>query len=369
MDLLKREIERKKKALEGATGGKRRRFYKSRELRRQQEEQEEKLKEQETTANRLSKRPRMDKDVQQTNKARKESLLGEENLTIDDKAEVSPLTNEPSSQTRVEELSLTELTQELRQMGLAIRLFGESDVARRERLSESRKKYQETLASLSEKEEFRLGQGHGIRNPFLEKEDDETDAQVAVAADDSNRKKEDIVKEEKSTRKGALDDEDLKSDPHKRIYRYFKDLLVEWETSLGKRSDEVKRSVVGRNETKTFKQCKDYIRPLFKLCKTRTLEPGLMSNIIKIVDFCQQGEFVQAHDAYIDVAIGRAAWPIGVTMVGIHARSGRAKIESSNVAHVMNSELQRKYLTSVKRLMTFAQNQRFDVDPSKKVMN
>jgi len=54
-------------------------------------------------------------------------------------------------------------------------------------------------------------------------------------------------------------------------------------------------------------------------------------------------------------------------MVGIHARSGRAKIESANVAHVMNSELQRKYLTSVKRLMTYAQKKRDDVAPSKKV--
>ena len=94
-----------------------------------------------------------------------------------------------------------------------------------------------------------------------------------------------------------------------------------------------------------------------------------MANILKIVDFCQQGDFVKANDAYMDVAIGRAAWPIGVTMVGIHARTGRSKIESQNVAHVMNSELQRKYLTSVKRLMTFAQNKRTDVNPSKKVMN
>ena len=41
-------------------------------------------------------------------------------------------------------------------------------------------------------------------------------------------------------------------------------------------------------------------------------------------------------------------------------------IESSNVAHVMNSELQRKYLTSVKRLMTYAQK-KSNADPSKMV--
>lgn len=31
--------------------------------------------------------------------------------------------------------------------------------------------------------------------------------------------------------------------------------------------------------------------------------------------------------------------PSACNVVGIHARSGRAKIESTNVAHVMNSEL------------------------------
>eukprot|EP00558_Chaetoceros_sp_UNC1202_P005039 CAMPEP_0197250288 /NCGR_PEP_ID=MMETSP1429-20130617/52112_1 /TAXON_ID=49237 /ORGANISM="Chaetoceros sp., Strain UNC1202" /LENGTH=111 /DNA_ID=CAMNT_0042712077 /DNA_START=94 /DNA_END=426 /DNA_ORIENTATION=- len=111
--------------------------------------------------------------------------------------------------------------------------------------------------------------------------------------------------------------------------------------------------MAGKNETKTLKQCKDYIRPLLKQCKNRRLEESMMSHLLKIVQFCKEGEFVKANDAYIDVAIGRAAWPIGVTMVGIHARSGRAKIESANVAHVMNSEMQRKYLTSVKRLITY----------------
>ena len=44
------------------------------------------------------------------------------------------------------------------------------------------------------------------------------------------------------------------------------------------------------------------------------------------------------------MAIGNAAWPIGVTMVGIHARTGREKIFARNVAHVLNDETQRKYI-------------------------
>lgn len=53
---------------------------------------------------------------------------------------------------------------------------------------------------------------------------------------------------------------------------------------------------------------------------------------------------LQANDAYLEMAIGNAPWPIGVTMVGIHARTGREKISSRYVAHVLNDETQRKYI-------------------------
>ncbi len=53
---------------------------------------------------------------------------------------------------------------------------------------------------------------------------------------------------------------------------------------------------------------------------------------------------MQANDAYLQMAIGNAPWPIGVTMVGIHARTGREKIFSKHVAHVLNDETQRKYI-------------------------
>lgn len=74
--------------------------------------------------------------------------------------------------------------------------------------------------------------------------------------------------------------------------------------------------------------------------------------------------YLQASDAYLQMAIGNAPWPIGVTMVGIHARTGREKIFSKNVAHVMNDETQRKYIQALKRLMTKCQEY-FPTDPSR----
>jgi len=64
------------------------------------------------------------------------------------------------------------------------------------------------------------------------------------------------------------------------------------------------------------------------------------------------------------LAIGNAAWPIGVTMVGIHERSGREKIFSQHVAHVLNDETTRKYIQAIKRLMTYAQ-EKVRVQPDK----
>ena len=40
-------------------------------------------------------------------------------------------------------------------------------------------------------------------------------------------------------------------------------------------------------------------------------------------------EYLKAHDKYVELAIGNSPWPMGVTCVGIHERSGRSRINSS----------------------------------------
>eukprot|EP00957_Ditylum_brightwellii_P182402 13895011-Ditylum_brightwellii.AAC.1 len=148
-------------------------------------------------------------------------------------------------------------------------------------------------------EEYKLGSGHGIRNTFLGKK--------GYKEEEQQEEEHDKQKEKEDEAAAAADEED---DPHKRIHRFFKSLLRQWEEDLLSRPDHLKRTASGKNETKTLKQCRDYIRPLFKLCKTRRLEGAMMDHILNIVKYCEMGEFVKAHDSYMDVAIGRAAWPI-----------------------------------------------------------
>ena len=95
------------------------------------------------------------------------------------------------------------------------------------------------------------------------------------------------------------------------------------------------------------------MKPFFKQLKKGQVASDVMIRISEICKFMQEREYLKANDSYLRLSIGNAPWPIGVTMVGIHERSAREKI--SQVAHVLNDESQRKWIQSIKRMMTFAQ--------------
>lgn len=243
-------------------------------------------------------------------------------------------------------LSWTDLRKRLRELGEPITLFGEDTKARMVRLRRAE------LDAATKKED---GLGGG-RDRFVGDED----------GGDGQKDEDDQDKGDAAGRDELSHEEVDDSDEDKMVYRFFKTMLHSWEKDLSDRPDHVKRTAQGKVATKTMKQCKDYIRPLFKLCKKREVPSDILPNLVEIVKYCRQGEFVRANDSYIRLAIGNAAWPIGVTMVGIHERTGREKINANKQAHVMNNEAQRKYLTSVKRLISYAQSIS-NVLPSKKV--
>ncbi len=403
MDLLKQELIKKRKAIELAknssevgkigdnqndSSGKR--YLKAADVRRfqekqmeQEEERRRKLSQQTTSINNHNqdnkKRKCNDERDQEvdgsanehgssTNKVISKSMTSSSKTNIRSTKESSESNNGDVNKVKYNDkdilMTSLEITQALRELGIPVWLFGEqNDSQRLDRLKEAKENRKVAMAGLSEMDEYRLGSGHGIRNPFIGKnKDDDLDLKPKHDNDDSKHKKKSLSQQQQQ-------EEEESDDPHKAIHSFFKNLLRQWEDDLAHRPDSIKRTVAGKNETKTLKQCRDYIRPLFKLCKNRTIEENIMGSLLKIVNFCKEGEFVRANDVYMDVAIGRAAWPIGVTMVGIHQRTGRERINADKVAHVMNSELQRKYLTSVKRLITYCQKKRPDVDPSKKVTN
>jgi len=94
----------------------------------------------------------------------------------------------------------------------------------------------------------------------------------------------------------------------------------------------------------------------------------IMNNLFEVMVFCLDRDYVKAHDKYIELAIGNAPWPMGVTMVGIHERSGRSRIFKSQVAHILNDDNTKKYLQSVKRIMSLVQRI-YPTNPSNSVFS
>jgi len=271
------------------------------------------------------------------------------------------ITNESGSADVSEVENVAKTKARLRAFGEPITLFGEDDRMRAERLRIFLKK---DMVRRQEHSDLALPKSHRGRNIFLEDEGDG----VELSEDKSTK----LSPRSSSTSAGRSEaqtsGETKVMSKERMCTKFFKRMLKEWAAALAGRPDEVKRSVRGKIATKTQKQCKDYMRPFFKMCKRKKIAAEIIEKVAEMVRLCEEREYVKAHSVYMDLAIGRAPWPIGATSVGIHERAARERIQTNKIAHVMNDEAARKYVTSMKRLMTFCQTS-YPSDPSKMVLS
>ncbi|EXJ87267.1 hypothetical protein A1O3_04226 [Capronia epimyces CBS 606.96] len=149
---------------------------------------------------------------------------------------------------------------------------------------------------------------------------------------------------------------------HDFLYRqlgsWFTLVLTEWSIALAQRDAAVRASASGKAAYNSYQLVLKDLTPLFRHFERRDLDAGLLEPICQIVRAAQRRRYVEANDAYLTLSIGKAAWPIGVTMVGIHERSAREKLHESSSAkqaHIMTDEVTRKFLQSIKRCLSFAQ--------------
>jgi len=212
----------------------------------------------------------------------------------------------------------------------------------------------------------------GLRNDFqeaLERVDKAYLNEILKTQDGSGISKDVALTGEEITMESILEEaEDLANATLtvkcKVVLNFVQLILQIWGSTHNSRIDSDKVSVRGKMDSATYNQTQTYLKPLIKGLKKRSLPEDIMECLVEIVEHCIARDYVKANDVYLQMAIGNAAWPIGVTMVGIHARTGREKIFSKHVAHVLNDETQRKYIQGLKRLMTKCQDY-FIAAPSK----
>ncbi|KAJ4398694.1 hypothetical protein N0V85_006211 [Neurospora sp. IMI 360204] len=139
----------------------------------------------------------------------------------------------------------------------------------------------------------------------------------------------------------------------RQLASYFNMVLREWDLALAKEDNA--DTFAGQAARNAMVQSKETMRPLFRKFEKGDLEKDILEAIVEIVRAAQERRYVDANDGYLRLSIGKAAWPIGVTMVGIHERSAREKLHGGERGHIMGGEVTRKYLQSIKRCLTFAQ--------------
>jgi len=234
----------------------------------------------------------------------------------------------------------------LRKLGQPIKLFSEDNEARLERYRAVR-----AAAPTVNQEHLELKQGQSWGQNEMQMFDSE------------GRAIQEGVQEDNDGDEGDQNDEDGADDPlnmlsatsEQIVHRQFKSLIKLWENKINERSEAQIRSMEGKKETAAYLQSRRHMKPFFKQLKSRTMPLDLVQTMVEITEHMQKRDYVKAHDAYISCAIGNAPWPMGISGTGVHERQGRQHIRENKVAHVMNDETQRKYLQSVKRLLTFAQ--------------
>ncbi|KAI6779161.1 uncharacterized protein J7T54_000307 [Emericellopsis cladophorae] len=160
--------------------------------------------------------------------------------------------------------------------------------------------------------------------------------------------------EEKDMKVHAGDpvDKDARKILYRKLASYFTMVLREYQRAMDAEKEDTTAS---RNAYATMVQTRENLKPLFRKFEKDDVESSLLKAISEIVQALQERRYVDANDGYLQLSIGKAAWPIGVTMVGIHERSAREKLHDGQKGHVMGDEVTRKYLQSIKRCLTFAQ--------------
>jgi pre-mRNA-splicing factor 18 len=257
-------------------------------------------------------------------------------------------------------MTVTEVVKRLRLIGEPATLFGETDMERLLRLrqlqhtgnydmlvEQGRNDFADQLKRSEEEALRRAAEEH--QEPEEERRDREAKALATLEAEMAH-----ITKDLEEATSEAF------------VAGCFKKYLKGWEILLHNRSPAEKLSAKGRNVFGFYSQTQNFLQPLFEALASKTLAPSILTPLVAICRCAESREYVRANEWYMKLAIGNAAWPMGVTNVGIHERAAEESIFCGKVAHILNNETQRKYIQGVKRLLTQAQVI-FPTDPSKSV--
>jgi len=252
MDVLKRELQRKRQLLDADFGGRkilRRAEIEARELQRVREAERQRLLQKQLRGSHLA--------------ASSPSGSSPGSSPASAAADASPAENGSSGQ--AEPLPRDEVIRRLRVLRQPATLFGEDDAARLRRLHD----VLEDPAALADVDAAEIGEGQ--TNDFLR----DIQALRARAAAATKPK----AGAEAQRREGDGEDREVPFEElcdEDKIAAFFRRLMGEWSQEMDEMPEAERRTAKGKAAVATCKQCARYLDPLFKQCKKKvwTLDVG-----------------------------------------------------------------------------------------------
>ncbi|EPX73623.1 U5 snRNP-associated protein Prp18 [Schizosaccharomyces octosporus yFS286] len=330
MDFLKEEIEKKRRQLEGKNdipakkAFRRGDWEKERERRYLEDQREMELKKQE-------KKRKLDEEKEAYEKERRQPVskiakVDEPSSSSSHVAASTPTSpgvsdfqsatksSFPSTKSEHPELSLPDVISKLREMKEPIKLFGESEEARLKRF-------------------FRIEK---------EKEIERLEKELLI-------KGVELIDYQRASHE--------RQRVSKQVVTFLRHGIYVWDKILTSKSASELNSPEGQGQLKIFRQAKQDLETLIRLLIEDSLNDNILSKVAEICYLCQRKEFVKANDVYLQLTIGNAPWPIGVTMVGIHERSAHQRLQRDPNTSILKDEKKRRCLQALKRFITFSERE------------
>lgn len=257
-----------------------------------------------------------------------------------------------------------EVIRRLRERGQPIRIFGESDEDAYSRLKQLELCEPDMSTGLGNDFRIAMSKVNDEINKVCEGSSSSADkTEVCTVELDTSIEEMQALVQELSPVSNQSDEQAIAKDCDI-ISKFLRFILEEWGKKLNARPIEEKTSQEGKYASAMYTSNRAYLKPLFKLLRNRRISKDVLRQLKLISKDLVAKNYKDAMSHYLEMAVGNAAWPMGVTMVGIHSRTGREKISQNNIAHALNDETQRKYIQGVMRLIKQF-SLMFPTDPSR----
>lgn len=139
-------------------------------------------------------------------------------------------------------------------------------------------------------------------------------------------------------------------------------ILRDWNRALEQKynTEELRE----KNKDSWFRYDESYadMKSFRQVLKIRGGDKDMIRSVYHIMNCCLVREYIEANDKYMDLSIGKAPWPLGIAMLSITVKRNAPK-----VSHVLNDELSRKWMQSIKRFITISSEMYPSIDDYKKV--